>query len=105
MWRLAWAGPEGAEPTVRFEQLLEGIQAAEASIAVAEAQGEKADRLGAELAAKCRQLCLDRLNYSRQHAPEPYGAVYFTTCHFGWQELDERLFALAGEVEKKLGKK
>jgi hypothetical protein len=106
LWRLTWPGPEGAEPTVRFYQLLEGIQMAEALIVVAEAQGEKekADAIGADLAGQCRQIFLDRLNYARQHAPEQ-GRISLATQHAGWQELDRRVIQLAGEVEKKTGKK
>lgn len=106
LWRLAWPGPDGAEPTARFLQMLEGIQMAEALIVVAEAQGEKdkADAIGAELAGKCRQIYVDRLNYARAHAPEG-GRVSYGTVHLGWQELDRRVFELAAEVEKKLGKK
>ncbi|MGQ9662779.1 MAG: hypothetical protein ACUVWX_10670, partial [Kiritimatiellia bacterium] len=102
MFRLSCPGPRGAEPTVRFQQFLEGLQAAEALIVVAEAQGEYADRIGPELTAQCRQIYLDRLNYARQHCPEAYGGIYFSTDHRDWQQLDARLFALAAQVQKKL---
>jgi len=103
LFRLALPGPEGAIPTVRFEQLREGIQEAEAMLFVAEAMGEHVERLGPELTAQCRQIFLDRLNYCRRTCPEAYGRVYFSTSHFGWQTLASRLYAAAADVAAKLG--
>jgi hypothetical protein len=102
LWRLAWPGPEGAEPTLRLQQMIEGIQMAEALIVVAEAQGEKAraDAIGADLAAQCRQIFVDRLNYARRHASGQYGVVSYGTVHLGWQELDRRVLDLAARVQK-----
>lgn len=101
MWRLAWPGERGAEPTVRFENMIEGLQTAEACIVVAEALGEHASRLGTELAETCRAVLLERINYTRQHTPEPYGRIGLVTSHYGWQELDARLFATAAAVARK----
>ncbi len=104
LYRLADSAPDGPAPTVRFEQVREGIQEAEAMIAVAEALGEHADRLGPELAAECRQLLIDRLNYCRRTCPEAYGRIGFRTNHTGWQTLAERLFAAAAKVAKCLAR-
>jgi len=103
LYRLADSAPDGPAPTVRFEQVREGIQEAEAMIAVAEAVGEHADRLGPDLAAECRQLLIDRLNYCRRTCPEAYGRIGFRTNHYGWQSLADRLFAAAAKVARKLG--
>jgi hypothetical protein len=102
LWRLSWPGPEGAEPTLRLQQMIEGIQMAEALIVVAEAQGEKAqaEAIGADLAAQCRQIFIDRLNYARRHASGQYGVVSYGTVHLGWQELDRRVLDLAARVQK-----
>ena len=67
----------------------------------AEASAEKADQIGPELAARCRQMFVDRLNYTRQHLPEPFAMPFLLTFHQGWQDLDARLFALAAEVAAK----
>jgi len=103
LYRLADSAPDGPAPTVRFEQVREGIQEAEAMIVVAEAVGEHADRLGPELAAECRQVLVDRLNYCRRTCPEAYGRIGFRTNHTGWQALAERLFAAAAKVAKCVG--
>ncbi len=105
LFRLADSAPDGPAPTVRFEQVREGIQEAEAMVVVAEAVGEHADKLGPELAAECRQLLTDRLNYARHACPEAYGRIPFRTNHYGWQELSARLFAAAAKVTQKIGVK
>jgi hypothetical protein len=100
MFRLAHPGPHGAEPTVRFEQFREGIQDTEATIFIAEAAGEHADRLGPELAALCRRLLVERMTYCRRRAPETWGRVCFRTYHYGWRDLTARLYATAAEVAR-----
>lgn len=105
LFRLADSAPDGPAPTVRFEQLREGLQEAEAMIVVAEALGEHSERLGPELAAECRKLLIDRLNYARRTCPEAYGRIGFRTNHYGWQELSARLFEAAAKVVRKLGAK
>jgi len=98
LYRLADSAPDGPAPTVRFEQVREGIQEAEAMIVVAEAVGEHPDKLGPGLAAECRQLLVDRLNYARRTCPEAYGRIPFRTNHYGWQGLAARLFNAAAKV-------
>lgn len=102
LYRLADSAPDGPAPTLRFEQVREGIQEAEAMIVVAEALGEHAERLGPELAAECRQLLIARLNYARRTCPEAYGRIGFRTNHLGWQPLAARTFAAAASVAKRL---
>ncbi len=103
-FRLAWAGPEGAEPTARFEALREGLQESEAVIVLSQAAAN-ADKVGPELAGKCRKLLIERLwanwaliNLRWQH-------YNFKTTHAKWQDLNRQLFELAGEAESKLGGK
>ena len=105
LFRLACPGPDGPAPTVRFEQLREGVQDAEAVLVVAQAVGEHADALGPELAAECRRLLVERINYCRRTAPETYGRVHFRTCHGGWSDLVARLYEAAAEVSKKLNRR
>jgi hypothetical protein len=73
-------------------------------VVVAEALGEHADALGPELAARCRTLLVDRILHIKRTCPETYGRVYFRTCHQGWRELAERLYATAAEVARKLSR-
>ena len=65
IYHLAAAGPNGPLPTVRFELLREGLQEAEAVIAVAQAQADHADRLGEDLARRCRGVFAERINVAR----------------------------------------
>ena len=98
MFYLTWPGPDGAEPTTRFEVLREGVQTADAMIVISEAMTDGAGRIGPELVAQCRQFFLDRLNFVKVRAPESYGVISMSTYHYGWQELDRRLFELAAKV-------
>jgi len=102
LFRMAAPGPEGTIPTVRFEQFRQGVQDAEAMIFVADALANHPDRLGEELAARCRKLFVDRIHYCLTRCPEAYNEVYFRTDHYGWQELTRRLYTTAAEVGQKL---
>ena len=50
---MTWAGPHGAETTLRYEAFCEGIQYAEAMIAVSEALDKKQESLGRERTRHC----------------------------------------------------
>jgi len=102
MFRLTWPGPDGAEPTLRFEALREGMQEAEAVFLIAEALDAHADALGQDLAARCRQLLFDRINYAAHRYDVIWAKVFFHTNHLGWQDLAGRLYRTAGEVARAL---
>jgi hypothetical protein len=86
VFELAWPGPDGPLPTLRFEAIREGLQEAEAMILLAEAQAEFADRLGEELTAECRQLFLERMKHCvPRSTPSPYDSVRTYTNHYGWR--------------------
>ncbi|MCG3180536.1 MAG: hypothetical protein BIFFINMI_02898 [Phycisphaerae bacterium] len=102
LYRLSCPAEDGAAATVRFELLREGLQEVEALMVVAQAAGEQADRLGPELAARCRQVYLDRLNYARWHAPESYGMIYLRSDHQDWRELAARTYQAAADARKAL---
>ncbi len=114
-------GPEGAVVTARFEQLREGVQECEARIFIEQALSDSQVRwkLGSELAARCekildeRTLCIQRgvadleVNCYGYNTPWNWcwqtgvaGHSWFQSS--GWQERGRNLFALAGEVGKKL---
>jgi hypothetical protein len=103
LFYMTWAGPKGAETTVRFEAFSEGIQLAEADIVVSEALDTRAAELGQELADECRKLLVERLWYLHSRDRQEWGKVYFRMDHRDWQELDRRLFECAAKVGAKLG--
>jgi hypothetical protein len=105
LFHLSWPGPRGAEATARFEAFAEGIQLAEADIAVSEAVDAHEAELGAELARECRALLVERLWYLHSRDRQDWGKVYFRMDHRDWQELDRRLFECAAKVGAKLGGK
>jgi hypothetical protein len=84
-------------------QFREGIQDTEALIFIAEALAKHAERLGPELAARCRQVLIDRINYCRRRCPEG-GRIAFRTYHHGWRGLTERIYATAGDTARKLAR-
>jgi hypothetical protein len=103
-------GPDGPCSTVRFELLREGLQTCEARIQIEKALADPAARgkLGAELAARCDQI-LDERTYAilRAGASGMAGGAkrnpyWWGFVGSGWQERDERLYALAAEVAGKL---
>jgi len=112
--------PEGPAATDRFEAFREGVQECEARIAVERALLDPAlkARLGDELARRAQSVLDERLacmwkalsnNPSAaspgmwRWAPGPNGHAWFLQS--GWQERSEKLFSLAGEVERKLNAK
>ncbi len=98
---MSWPGPAGAETTLRFEALVEGLAEAEALIAVSEALYEHKARLGAELAAACEKVLADRLRFLWACTRNTRG--HFHTYHYGWQDLNRRLFDCAAKAARKLG--
>ena len=100
LMKLTWPGPDGAETSVRYEALCEGVQESEAMIVVSEALSRHADKLGAQLAAKCRTLLRERLWYCHTRNQARWQQVYFHMNHHGWQDLSKRLLDCAAEVAR-----
>jgi Glycoside hydrolase 123, catalytic domain len=102
--KLTWPGAEGAETTLRYEALVEGVQESEAMIVVSEGAASE-DKVGKELAGKCRKVIRDYLRFChyKNQISEHFTVVHVD--HHGWQELARRVFKLAGEVSRKLGGK
>ena len=95
IYHLAWAGPEGPAPTVRFELFREGLQETEALIRVAEAEAIRREALGADLARRCREVVLEQVNFDRVvHHVGGAGEWFYT----GWQGRSRRLFEAAAAV-------
>ena len=118
-------GPDGPIATNRFEAIREGVQECEARIAVERALSDPVlrEKLGDELAGRAKQILDERLLYMwkgfstlRLCGPRwtratstPWrgsgvpGHVWFLGS--GWQQRSEKLYVLAGEVSKRLGRR
>jgi hypothetical protein len=106
--------PEGPVITAHYEHLREGVQECEARIVIERAVSDKElkGRLGEDLAARCEKALEEHLRAIHMcrgagqkilHAlsgRSDLESVWFMTS--GWEERAEKLFALAGEVEKRL---
>jgi hypothetical protein len=94
MLELAWPGPDGAEGTARFEIFREGLQEAEARIAVEKildgGLGKTPDGAKAWEALDARVL---ETGFIPSHFPSPM-AQYYT----GWQERSRRLYEAVAAV-------
>jgi hypothetical protein len=107
---------------VRIEMIREGLQECEARIVVEEALGDEAkrQRLGHDLAKRCEAMLAERMlatemglqnhlssgfaaeaRHAWWNSPGQTGYRWF--LHSGWQKRSGELFALAGEVQRKLG--
>lgn len=111
-------GPDGPVAQSAFEMLREGVQECEARILVEQALvGEKSRALlGTELVKRCEDTLVERtlfLNVALAMGSNPYGLEDWDqinglqpgNCwfvHSNWQSRTEKLFALAGEVAKRL---
>jgi len=95
---LTWPGPDGAETTMRFEAFVEGLAESEALIVVSEALHTRKAQLGAELAAECERLLMDRLRFLWSRTRQAKG--HYHTNHLGWQDLNRRLFDCAAKVSR-----
>jgi len=90
-----WPGPDGAEPSARFEALLEGVQETEARIFLEQAvdagrvEPALARRITATLAENFRETTF-LLGNSLVRSLERY--------HSRWQERSATLYRLAGEA-------
>ena len=95
----SWPGPDGAEPSARFEALLEGIQECEARIFLE----QNVDRglLGKEMAARVENVLLDYLNHYCLWPQLRSDSVY-DYIH-GWQDDSRKLFTVAAEVARIVG--
>ena len=104
-------GAAGPIPTCRHQMIREAAQEAEARVFVQEALLDEArrDRLGADLARRCKELCDGRTRALRYYSGfcytlnfDDFGRVF---NQYQWEDGSERLYELAGEVSKALGRK
>ncbi len=113
-------GPDGPVATDRFEAFREGIQECEARIAIERALTDDALRkkLGPDLVKRCEEMFDERhplmfKSLRSLHLSGPGwsygtrgGGVSGPNWFVGsaWEQRTEKLYSLAGEVEKRLGK-
>jgi hypothetical protein len=101
----SYPGPNGAEPTLRFEAFREGIQETEALIVLSEAADKYTKEIGPELSEKCRSLIRESLLYCHLRRFDiGINNVQISTNHYGWQDLATRIFETAAEVNRILKK-
>lgn len=103
LFSMTTPGLTGPETTIRYELLCQGVQAAEADIVLSDAISNHADKLGPELADKCRQILIDRLNYMHSRDQSAFETFMPRSNHGGWRDLDGRTYQCAAEVAQKLG--
>ena len=60
--------------------------------------------LSPELADRCRQVIGDALAYYRDRCGLKWDLPFHHVNHYGWQDLSQRAFTLAGEVSSKAAK-
>jgi len=90
-----WPGKTGAEPSVRFEMMREGIQEAEARIFLE----QRLDRglVRGELAARARKVLAE--NFAETTFLQGNSIVQsFYENYYRWQERSRRLYQMAAEV-------
>ena len=119
-------GPDGPVASSRYEQMREGMQQCEARIAIEQALTDNAlkARIGPDLAKRCQALLDDRVGdqlkafsdlqltgrtYATSDDNWGYGcagqAGHLWYAGSGWQDRTQKLYELAGEVTRKLGKR
>jgi hypothetical protein len=98
MKKMAWAAPDGAATTLRYEAFCEGIQYADAMIAVSEAVDRKAAALGKERTAAFRDILVEMLRREVKTLAGP--PTPLRPNHEGWQDLTRRLFEAAAVAAK-----
>ena len=97
---MLWPGKHGAEPSVRFEALLEGLQEAEARIFLEQALDRKL--LPAPLAARARTALLEH-NRGTFYLSSLSDYPLYSEHTFDWQDRSARLFEVAAEAAKGVG--
>jgi len=90
-----WPGKTGAEPSIRFEMMREGIQEAEARIFVEQMLDRGMVR--GDLAARARKLLAE--NFAETTFLQGNSIVQsFYENHYRWQERSRRAYQMAAEV-------
>ncbi|HOX05912.1 MAG TPA: DUF6067 family protein [Planctomycetota bacterium] len=94
-------GPDGAAFNERMEIFREGVQVGEAIFFLQRAMEDK--KVSPEVAKKINDLLDERARHMLR--AEEHGSTFHVFAGSGWQERDDRLFALCAEVAKAMGGK
>ena len=90
-----WPGADGAESSIRFETMLEGIQEAEARIFIEQAL--ERGRVPGPLAARARKMLAE--NFAETTFFQGNSIIpSLDQNHYRWQERSRRLYRMATEV-------
>jgi hypothetical protein len=92
-----WPGKAGAEPSVRFEMMLEGVQEAEARIFIE----QRLDRgsVSGDLAARAKKVLADNFNETTFLQGNCIVQSFYENS-YRWQERSRHLYQMAAEVAK-----
>jgi len=96
---MLWPGKEGAQSSVRFEALLEGLQETEVRIFLE--QAIERGNLPADLAARVKKALADNLQETMFFQGNSMIRA-FEEYYFGWQERSARLYGAAADAAKTL---
>lgn len=96
-----WPGRDGAEPSIRFEMLLEGLQETEARIFLEKALDR--NLLSAEVANRVRSVLAERLHETNIFQPN-ITVNELEAYHYRWQERSRDIYRAAAEVSALLKK-
>lgn len=95
-----WPGANGAEPSARYEAMLEGMQEAESRIFIEQAIDRKL--LPEDLAERAQGI-LNEHNRETLYIPVHVTAHQLTESALGWLERSRRLYRVAAEVGAAVG--
>jgi hypothetical protein len=97
LYKLCWPGPDGAESTLRFEALCQGVQETEALIACSQALDQKGGKLDPGASGRCRRAIYDHLwtVNTRPILSARWGTMANHLNHYGWREVNRRTFDAA----------
>jgi len=96
---VTWPGPDGAEPSARYEALLEGIQEGEARIFLEQTVDRKL--VSTEMAKKIQDVLLDYLHHYCLW-PQLRGDSVHDYIH-PWQDDSRKLYRIAAKVARIVG--
>lgn len=96
---LLWPGASGAETSVRYEMMLEGLQEAEARVFVEQA----VEKLNDEAFTKKATAVLDRHFTGTLLMPDEAPHPLLEEHASGWQDRSRELYVIAAEAARKIG--
>jgi len=96
--QLLYAGPDGSEPTARYQMMRENVLECEARIYLEKLLTAKPCPLPADVAKRCQAVLDERTRWHR--TLKMAGESFFSWPASGWEARSARLFAAAAEADK-----